>query len=143
MLVRYVCKYCGTIHKTKGKALKCEKKAERMKPEFKEGDIVSDENDHKYEVLRVERWQIDFDKVLEKIMAEESQNLDIPLYDHTFLCVLKALDSEQKNEFIHTPLLSYAILKRPLPLMIKEDELVPRKKGIMLENECFLKKDNR
>ncbi len=144
MLTRYVCKYCGTIHKTKSNALKCEKAAERMKPRFKTGDIVSDENDSKYKVLWVERWQMDFDKVLEKMMdMGYNGDLNIPLYRHTFLCVLEALDPEQKNEHIHTSLLPYAILKRPLSLFLKEDDLAPRKKGIMLENECFLKKDSR
>lgn len=143
MLIRYVCKYCGTIHKTRSDALKCEKAAERMKPRFKKDDVVSDEDGYKYKVLWVERWQMDFDKALEKIVAEEYEDLNIPLYHHTFLCVLEALDLEQKDDHIRTSLLPYAILKRPLPLMIKEDDLVPRRKGIMLENECFLKKDNK
>jgi len=143
MLIRYVCKYCGTIHKTESDAFECEKAAKRMKPRFKKGDIVSDENGSKYKILRVERWQMDFDKVLEKIMAGEYEDLNIPLYEHTFLCVLEALDPEQKKEFIRTSLLPYAILKKALPLFEKEGELVPRRKGIMLENECFLKKDHR
>ncbi len=144
MLIRYVCKYCGIIYKTKGDALECEKAAERMKSRFKKGDIVSDEDGYKYEVLWVERWQINFDEVLKEMMdVGYNGDLNIPLYLHTFLCVLDALDPEQKNEHIRTSLLPYAILKRPLPLMIKKDELVSRRKGIMLENECFLKKENR
>lgn len=140
MLIRYVCKYCGTIHKTISDTLKCEKAAERMKPKFKKGDIVSDEDGCKYKVLWVERWQMDFDKALEKIMAEEYEDLNIPLYQHTFLCVLEALDPEQKDDHICTSLLPYAILKRSLPLFVKKGDLVPRKKGIMLENEYWLSK---
>lgn len=140
MLIRYVCKYCGTIHKTKKKALKCEKAAKEMKPRFKKGDIVS-EDGYKYEVLRVERWQMDFDKALEKIMCEDYEELNIPLYQHTYLCVLQALDSEEKDERIRTSLLPYAILKRPLSLVWEDGDLVPRKKGIKLENEYFLKKE--
>ena len=140
MLIRFVCKYCGTIHKTKSGALKCEKAAERMRPKFKKGDIVSDENDYKYKVLWVERWQVDFDKAFKEMMFESYDALNIPIYDHTFLCVLEALDPERKDDHICTSLLPYAILKRPLPLFKKDGDLVPRKKGIMLENEYWLGK---
>lgn len=130
MLVKYVCEYCGTIHSTKEEALGCEKEAEEIKPKFKAGDTAVDQNNYKYKVLWVERWRMDFDKVLEKIMAEEFEDLNIPLYEHTFLCVLEALDPERKNESIFTSVLPYAILKQPLP----------RRKGIMLENEYWLRK---
>lgn len=134
MLIRYVCKYCGTIYKTKNDALKCEKAAERMKPKFKKGDIVSDENGYKYKVLRVERWQVDFDKALKKILY--NADIDIPLEEHTFLCVLEALEPPYRNERLSNAVTYYAILKQPLPH--KGD--TPVKKGILLENEIRLRK---
>jgi len=130
MLIKYVCEYCGTIHKTKEDALACEKEAKTIKPKFKVGDTVFDQDNYKYKVLRVERWRMDFDKVLEKIVAEEFEDLNIPLYEHTFLCVLDALDPERKKESIFTSVLPYAILEEPLP----------SRKGIMLENEHWLRK---
>ena len=129
MLVRYVCEYCGTVHRSKRAVSACENKAKTLQPKFKSGNIVCDQDGYRYEVLRTEKWRMDFDKVLKKIMAEEYEDLNIPMYEHTFVCVLQALDSERKDEMLETSLLPYVKLEKPLPL---------KKKGIMVEDEKYL-----
>lgn len=48
----YVCQYCGNLYGTEEEALDCEEEAKKIKPLFKMGDTVCDDEDYNYKVIK-------------------------------------------------------------------------------------------
>lgn len=112
MTERFVCEFCGEIYETKKKALICERKAKKLKPKFKVGDILYNvdrwgdynEDEGRFKVLKVLRWQPNLDAILNRIFdavavenGRDAQAYDNFLHSHTFLYVLLALETENKE----------------------------------------------
>jgi len=102
MEVIYVCQYCGNLFKAKTDALDCEKKAEKNKPKFKIGEVVYDEDDYKYRVIKRRRWKRSFLNLYSRcIFGGESELIvaEIPA-DHCFEYILVGIDAENKDRKI-------------------------------------------
>ena len=137
MLTKYVCEYCGMIYKTKREVLACEREARELKPKFKVDDILHDVDyeSEKFKVLKVLRWQPDFDKIFTVMIKGDYQSLNIPLLSyHTFVYVLRSLeDKNKKHDFTKEVIFSYNRVKHGISIGIK---------GIALKDEIFLSKDS-
>ncbi len=137
MIVKYVCEYCGRIRNTEKDALACEKKALRKKPKFKTGEVVYDAYDYKYKIQRIELWRIKWAKTYELVEDSQVDNVPVPLFRHTFLYVLEALDAEEKETPIsESTVYEYASLKKKIPLntkglALRDEEGIAREAGML------------
>ena len=102
MEVIYVCQYCGNLFKAKRDALDCEGKAVKIKPKFKIGEVVCDEDNYKYRVTKRRRWKRNLLNLYSRcIFGGETELIvgEIPAA-HCFEYILVGIDAENKDRKI-------------------------------------------